>query len=654
MRTAAPPLALLAALAAACAHVEQGPERPMVIDLRLEGVRSVSRSDLEDKLATQAATLRGLLIWQDQPRLDEGALAVDRLRVEAYYRAHGYYDAKVVSSDVRLDDEGRAIVTIRVEEGRPVRVTAVEVTGLESAPEAAARLRELAIRVGEVFTERDYDATRAAIERALLETGYPTGEVTQSAQVDPEAHTATARYAVQPGPRYRFGQIFVSGTTAVPRELIREQAALEIKPGDPWNETKLALAHARVFGLGVFAGVRVTRGTPDPEKGIIPVVVTVREAPFRTIRAGPGIGVEATRMDVHGTAGWTNRNLFGDLQRLTLDALVGYAWLPTFWGPQKQGPVGNVTAEFYQPSAIAQRVDVSTRVQVERGMEPAYDFWSVRFRFGLPIRIAPRWSFVPSYNAELYGVNGDLVAGTEETELACNGNICFVSYVEERLSWDGLDRPIDTRSGWAVSLSVQEGFDIGAYGYQYVRVLPKVEWYTPLGRSFVLAARLRVGALVPLREGLPPPITARFFAGGPGSMRGFNTTRLSPYAQETDGSYAPVGGNGLVDGSLELRAGVGATLSGALFVDMGNVSDFSPAGNAWTGALDPAKLQWATGIGLRYKTPVGPIRLDVAVRLPTQGGPGLSWREGLPPLPGLPPGENEPVWAFNLSIGDSF
>jgi translocation and assembly module TamA len=647
----------------------------VVDSVEIEGVRSVDRGALESKLATQAAgALAGLFPWQEKPRLDEEALEVDRLRIEAFYRERGYYDARVEPAEVSTvrveepasgDDmrEGSATipqgerkvkVVFRVDEGRPVRIATVEVLGLDAAPEAKERVGELPIRAGQIFTESAYDAARAEIQRALLETGWATGQVTQSAQVLPEEHSVTVRYEVSAGPRYRFGQIFVVGTTAVPRDLVRDQALIEVKPGEPWQESKLALAHARVFGLGVFGGVRVARGTPDPEKGTIPVVVTVREAPFRTIRAGPGVGIEATRMDVHGIAGWTNRNTFGRLQRLSLDALVGWAWLPNFWAPDKQAPVGNVSAEWYQPGAISRRVDLSVRAEVERGIEPAYDFWSTRLRLGLPVRLAPRWTFFPSYNAELYDVYGDLLAGTEETELACNGNICFVSYLEQRIRWDGVDSPIETRRGWIVSLALQEGFRIGQYGYQYLRFLPAVEAFHPFGQHMVAAARVRLGALVPISEGLPPPITSRFFGGGPGSMRGFGTRRLAPYAQETDGTWAPVGGNGLFDASVELRVGVGAKLSGAFFVDVGNVSDYSEVPTAWQGALDLSALQWATGFGVRYSTPIGPIRADVALRLPTRWKSGQTWYQGLPTLPGLLPGDNEPTMAFHLTIGDSF
>ena len=635
---------------------------PVVWDLDLVGVRAVDEQELKGRLATgerglvHRVPLLGtpLLYLGDEPRLDPDALQVDRLRIEAYYREHGYYGARVTAEEVVPLGPDRVRVVLRVEEGRPAIVSAVEVAGLEGAPEAEKELRELPLRADGVFTEEAYDATRERILTALLEEGYATATVEQSARVVPEVGTATAKYLVAPGPRFRFGPILVSGTTAVPRETIRKQVALEVKAGQVWKESKLAKAQARVFGLGVFGGVRVGRGKPDPEGGIIPVVVAVREAPFRTVRAGPGFGFEATRWEAVAMAGWTNRNAFGELQRISLDGRAGYAWLPNPWDTYKEAVVGDVTAEYYQPSAVSDRIDFSARAKLERGIEPAYDFWSQAVRVALPVRLAPRWSFVPSYNVELDLVNGDLAAGTEESELSCLDDRCFLTYFEQRLRWDGVDNPLDPKRGVIATLSLQEGFQVGKYGYGYLRFLPEVKAYWSPSARTVLGVRLRVGALVPIDQATAPPVTARFLGGGPGAMRGFDTTRLSPYALDSTGGYAPVGGNGLVDGSVELRISVTESWSGALYVDVGNVSDYDSLPGTWLGAFDLSYMQWAAGLGLRYATPVGPLRVDGAIRIPTLWEHGLSWSEGLPPLRGLPEGQNEPIWSFHISLGDSF
>jgi translocation and assembly module TamA len=173
-----------------------------------------------------------------------------------------------------------------------------------------------------------------------------------------------------------------------------------------------------------------------------------------------------------------------------------------------------------------------------------------------------------------------------------------------------------------------------------------------MGPRTVLAARARVGALVPLHEQGEPPLVARFMAGGPLSMRGYYTNRLAKMVLQTNGEWVPVGGNGLADASLELRIDVTRTVGVAVFLDAGNTSDASAVPSTWQAALDPSLLQFASGAGIRYRTPFGPLRLDVGVRLPDfKGG-------GFPPVPytfypdGFP--HSEPIVAVHLSIGEAF
>jgi translocation and assembly module TamA len=551
-----------------------------------------------------------------------------------------------------------------VDEGRPVRVTRVEVRGLEPAPEAAARAGTLALEQGDVFTEAEYDQARAELEGALRSTGWATATVTQSARVLPEELSAEVVYEVKAGPRLRFGALFVAGSAAVRRDLIRQQAALEVRSGDWYDERKLARAQARVFDLAVFAGVRVTRGEPDVARGTVPIVVAVREAPFRTLRAGPGLGLEANRWDAHLQGGWTHRNFLGDLRRVSADLRVGWAWIPTPVGAEAQGAIGLLTLDFAQPVVAFGRVDALARVEVERGLEQAYDFWSERLRLGAPVRLGARWSFVPSYNLEVYhlALSGTVSADEEvgsSTLQSCDQTpdgtsaTCLLTFLEQRLAWDGRDDPVNTRRGLYVALAVQEGFDIAGAGYRYLRFLPEARAFLPLGGWAVLAARARFGGLVPIAEDAQPPVVARFFGGGPASMRGYYTRQFSRIEQDANDEWTiPLGGNGLADGSVELRFELGGNWGGAVFLDGAAISDVSASDTEYLKALDPTNAQFAAGVGARYRTPFGPVRLDVGVRLPTNLAPGVPFDDRFPDAPWTPHGE--PIAAVHLSLGEAF
>jgi translocation and assembly module TamA len=654
--------ALACALGAGgCLRARGTPEEPVVVDLKLEGVRSVDADALKEKLATHAS---GRWAWDEPSRLDPDALAADQRRIEAYYRERGFFEARVVG--VREDpvggDRGRVRVVINVSEGRPVRVRKLVVNGLDSAPEARTRVGRLPLREGDVFTVGAYDATRSAIETALANTGWATAQVAQRATVLPETAGAEVTYDVTPGKRWRFGPVDVAVGKQLPRQKILDQVLAVIKPGDWWDQSKLALAQARVFQLGAFGGVRVVRLEPDAARGTIGLLVTTQRAPFRTVRTGPGLGVTAIRWDAHALVGWQDRNFFGDLRRLDTAAQVGYAWLPNPWNWTKRGTVGLASVEFGQPGAFTRWVDASARVELEKGIEQGYDFYSERLKLSLPLRIAPRWGLVPSYNLEVYELSnygGVIIPGTTTTSsgatlVNCKGSVCLLTYLEQVIAWDGRDDPVNTRRGLYVALSVQEGFHVETYGYRYLRFLPEARYFWPLSPTTVVALRGRVGALLPVSEAGPPPVVARFTAGGPLSMRGYYNRRLAKMVLQ-NGEWVPVGGNGLADGSAELRFGITGNLGAAFFVDAGAVSDASAVPTEWQTVLDATAFQWASGVGLRYHTPFGPLRLDVGVRLPEFWSTTPS---AFPAVPytfypdGTP--HREPIVAVHLSLGEAF
>jgi translocation and assembly module TamA len=680
-------LLALATMGTGCLSHQATPERPLVKALSIRGTDEVDEDDVEEKLATRES---GLFIWSDAHYLDPDVLAADRQRIVRYYRSEGHYHARVDDVQVRTLGPEKVKVIFRVVEGPPVKVKEVVVEGLENIPKLEAA-RELPLKVGDVFTEGAYDAAKNALTSALREAGYALAEVTQSAEVDIQRNEARVRYQATPGDRYRFGNVFVAGAAAIPRARIREEAEVAIPTGEIFSESKVAAAQGRVFDLGVFGGVRVSQGTPNEQKKTIPVVIAVREAPFRTIRLGGGAGFQASRWEGHLIAGWTHRNWFGSLRKLSLDARVGYAFLPNALafirdtddpetaGERKHGLVGLAAADFTQPGILSRRVDVNVRLEAERGIEQAYAFYAERFRIGLPLKLHRKWTLVPSYNLEVYqleqagsGAFGGLATGSSALVSSCPDRQCVLSFLEQRIAWDARDDAINTRSGIYAGLALQEGFKLLDIGFRYLRVIPEIRGFLPLGSRLVLASRFRVGALMPLgpepgrKEDLQTPIVQRFTAGGPNSMRGYNTRRLAPMALDVRCSPGmspsrrpydcglvpvPVGGNGLADGSVELRFDIWGDLGGVTFLDAGNVT------RAFRDALRLQDLQYAAGMGLRYKTLFGPVRLDFAYRLPRREGG--RWR--LPTVPIYDPVsgqdigfQEENAWAVQVSLGEAF
>jgi translocation and assembly module TamA len=660
---------------AGCVHGRGTPQEPLVDDVVLHGVKSVDEGLLAEGLATRGPIARSGLsgnIIKDRQRFEPDALPTDVQRIKAFYRDRGYYGVAVDDPVVQEVKPGLVRIVFDVTEGRPTRVAKLDIDGMETAPEAVRKLGRLPLRVGDVFKVADYDATRAAITAALKDNGWATAEVTQSAVVLPDEAAAEVKYEVKPGVRYRVGPIFVGRIAGISPRKIQDQVSTVLRTGEWWDESRLAAARRRLADLGVFGAVRVARAEPDAQRGTIAVVIDLRAAKYQTLRAGPGLAFDPTRWDAEASVSWQHRNFLGDLRRLTLDLRGGYAWVPTPFNVRKRGPVAKLTAEFAQPGALSRWIDTSIRAEVERGIEDAYDYVAERLRLGLPLRIVSRLALVPSLNFEIYTLSNtatDFVppppgsppptSGTEPVLENCHGNICLLTYLEQLVAWDARDNPLNTRSGWYAGLTLQEGLNMSGYGYRYFRFQPELRAFFPAGRHAILALRARIGGLIPISEADAPPIVARFYAGGPLSMRGYYTDRLAPMVRQ-EGQWVPVGGNGAADGSVELRFDLAGNWGGAVFVDAAGVANYSSRPTEYQTALDPTLLQWGSGLGIRYRTPFGPLRVDVGVRLPSDWSSGVPFDERFPAVPyvvgpdGLPATHREPIVAVQIALGEAY
>ncbi|MFL5343806.1 MAG: BamA/TamA family outer membrane protein [Hyalangium sp.] len=681
-------LALLSlALACACAAPKPRPDALEVKDLKIEGTDQVREKDIKSKiLTTDTPWWEPLWPFDKGPSyFDPNAWQADLRRIERYYQARGYYQAQVVSDTVKPEGKDKVELIAQVREGPPTKIGNVVVSGMEALPQEHQHRAtlELPLEAGDIFEERNWEGVKELIQGRLRELGYAEAEVGGEVRVDVATHLATVDIQVQPGPRYKFGNIFVAtdaNPQVAPKRII-EQAQGSVVKGEWYSESALAEAQARVFAMGVFGAVKVNRGAPDKEAATVPVVVDVREAPLRSVRLGGGLGVDAARQEGRVLGEWTNRNIFGGLRRLTVKGRLGYAFLPSIYSSDKHGLIFNLTNEFEQPRFLFRDLRLQASLSAEKGLEQAYSFIGGRLRTGVIWQPHPDLSIFPAYNLEVYQLSGqvgpsDRQQGVPLITLGCSNTTsrtapCNIrlSYLETTVTWDRRDDKNEPRAGYYMALSVQGGGSLLLGDFTYVRLQPDLRYYQSFGldQQFTLAGKVRAGSLVPFRNkatGLKQSsIVNRFFSGGGNSMRGFNYQRLSPQApiDPTDpaAGTVPVGGNSLFESTLEARYRLTQSLALASFWDTGFVG---------AGSLDVNPLRdglyHALGLGLRYLTVVGPIRVDIARRLnigpplPVQGVgytyPRSGTCFGLGGKKTLYAGAPEGLCTFQLSIGEAF
>jgi translocation and assembly module TamA len=678
-------LLLLVVFAAAggCAHGDPK-RRPVVKDLEIEGNKAVKEGELKKKIVTAETSW---IPFSPKKRFDRNVWSSDLRRLERYYQSRGYYDAQVLDESVEPAGKDAVKLRVRLKEGPPTLVSRVQVKGLEELPpdQRDLVLSRLGVQEGKVFREDGWEGTKSGLQQQLIALGYAEASVSGTAKVDLVTREAFIDVEIDPGVRYRVGDVKVvqQENSRVETWRIEEQAR-EVLAHSHWYSQNLRNeVQQRVFDMEVFGAAEVRPGKGDPATGLIPLEVQVSEAPFHDVGAGLGFGFEQRRQEGHLIGEYTHRDFLGDLRKLTLRGRAGWAFIPSLYtsvgagdAVTRSGPIAKLTAELEQPRLFHPDLQLRTLLEGEIAIEPAYSYTGGRARLIVPWR--PRtWLLIePSYNFETYRLSSGetpLAGDAPRLLFGCPGT-CILSYLEQRLAYDRRDDPQEPRKGVYLGVAFQEGGGFLGGTFDYLRIVPEARGYYSLlpGRRLTFAGRVRVGTLIPLRGGdLESPIVARFFSGGD-DMRGFSAQRLAPMRLEAkadprgefDAEPVPVGGNGLFEMSFETRYEIRRGIILAGFVDSGFVTTEHVPVRA---RYFTRNLLWAVGTGVRYITPVGPVRLDLAYRLPV--GPGLPVFEapaesltfrpssgcfgigsGTPNHAGAPEG----ICSIHLSIGEAF
>ncbi|MEW5740665.1 MAG: BamA/TamA family outer membrane protein [Myxococcota bacterium] len=699
---------------AGCSHTPPTPDAREVDDFTIEGTRALEESAIKEKLLTDESSWLPwwFPIWGHTAWFDESAWQADLRRITRVYEAHGYYQARILDEQVNPNGPGHVKLLVKVFEGEPARIVSVDFSGLERLPaeHQQAATAKLPVREGLIFLEEDWGDAKALLASRLRELGYAEAVVTGEALVDARAAKVNLSLDVSSGPRYRFGQIFVATDPGaqVPPKLISEVAGPEVKPGDWYSESALADAQARVFQMGVFAGVKVTRGAPNREAETVPTVIDVKEAPFRSIRLGGGASIDMIRNEVRFIGEYTDRNLglaklFNKnylLDKLSLKGKLGYAFLPNVIQvaagdpAAKHGVVGRLLTEYTVPRAFGVRtLDFFSSLDVQRNLDVTYDYAGGDVKLGFVWRPILNLTLLTTANLSLYFLTTKVSVrdNVKPEVLGCPlyPQACVTTFLDVLLEWDRRDDKLEPHDGYYAALTTSGGLARTDVVRPFLRIVPEVRGYVSFGeaRRLTLAGKVRFGFFV--GEDPNTPALLRFFSGG-SYMRGFNQRRLSPMVavpvadpdhpgqdlydvttaqggRQVGPETLPVGGNSLIEASFEVRWNVWGNLVLSVFNDWGLVTSKPLLRGVDFGQY----LYTAVGLGVRYRTPIGPIRLDVGYRLPLGGPQEVDTSSGVKTFrndPGClfwPNSEYHPTpmdyagapdgrCAFHLSIGEAF
>jgi len=521
----------------------------------------------------------------------------DQERLQTALGSFGYYagQVRIAIAGRALDDpglpdmlegaSGSVPVTIAVEPGALFRLRHVTLTG-GAAPEAHDALK---LAPGDPAVAADVLAAQGRILDALRSHAHALAKVSAPvATLDPSAQALDVSFDVEPGPRVDLGPIAIQGLKQVDESYVRRR--LEIHPGEPYDPAKLERARQDLAEQGVFSTVTLNQAGALDAQGQLPITLEVIERARHAVSANASYST-----DLGASAGvtFTHRNLFGGAERLELGAAV-----TQLGGSESHSPGYNVTAALTKPDIWARDQSLRFNLQAIKEDLQAYDRTAFLAGVTLSRKLSEQWTV----SAGLLGQQSHITQEGVTRDYTLLGVPLTAKYDST-----GLEGLLEPTHGIKASVTATPTASLLGGGGDFVILLATASTYFDFGTAgrSVLALRATAGTVQGASTFQLPP-DQRLYAGGSGTVRGYKYQYVGP--KFPDGR--PTGGTALEAGTVEFRQRFGA-FGAAAFVDAGEVE-----------AVDAPRtaLRVGAGVGARYYTAIGPIRLDFAVPLDRQHG----------------------------------
>ncbi|MDZ7773247.1 MAG: BamA/TamA family outer membrane protein [Balneolaceae bacterium] len=591
---------VLAACAALPSDARAQPDREQVWSLAIEGNEIYSDLVLKNQLATVTPNLwEKLRFWNRGGHpLVELDVRRDVIRLRNYYRRRGFINVRVNHRVETLGPEWKKRVVFTVDEQVPVTIREVDYHFASGGNDT------FAIRESRTFREAvqrhayrpgmRYESIRepeviGRFNDLVKNMGYAFSQVSVEARIDSARLTADVILRFQPGPRTYYSDLRVEGNETVSDAFVTREAGLE--EGEAYSLTGLQDAQQELFNHHLFRFATISL-PEQPQDSTLELLVRLRENPLRTVEVSAGFGNEEK---LRGQLSWIHRNAFGEGHRFTASARASF--LEQTLGLDYLFPYVYNTKSSIVISPFAQHL-------LESGFE--------LFRAGLTNTFLYRYNqhttgsatYQFTRNLELTKqFDASLPDSTQEYDLS---TFQVSAYYNESLGRD--------QEGWFFQPYAEVSGPFGLATYNFQKISFDLRRFTRLTSSTMLATRVQVGALRDLAaDSLPNNI--RFFQGGTNSVRGWNRQQLGPKRARTDSTgflrYIPTGGGAMMGFNIEIRQDLDA-----LIRNLG-VAAFLDGGQVWNTLrrLDSRPLQLGVGGGLRYRSPLGPLRVDIGYKL---------------------------------------
>jgi outer membrane protein insertion porin family len=555
---------------------------------KIRGINIVGAQAFNETMLVDEFVLRtpGWLTWYTKhDRYSRERLATDLESLRAFYQNQGYLDFNVESTQVSITPDRRDIyVTVNIVEGEKYTVSAVELSGQLLVPRPELE-KLVQLKPGDIFSREKLAATTKAISERLGNDGYAFANASAIPSVDKDKRTVAFNIVVDPGRRVYVRRVEVTGNTRTRDEVVRrEMRQLE---GAYYDASKIQLSRRRIDRTQYFSDVTVDTQPIEGRADQVDVVYTVKERPTGQLLLGIGF---STVDKVMLSASLSQANVFGTGKYLSFAVSSGSV---------NQTYSLSYVDPYYTVDGVSRGFDVYRRKTDASGLATgayATDAIGGGVKYGYPVSEVTTYTFgLSAETVELRTFPGSPQQYIDFANFFGN----TYSYVTGSAGWnyDTRDSLIQTNEG----TSSRGTGELAGGDLQFYRLSYAHQWYRPLTRTLTFTMGGEIGYAGGIGD-QPLPFFKNYYAGGPGSVRGYRSFSLGP--QDNTGNN--VGGNRRLLANAQLLFPVpGAAQDRSL-----RLSWFVDGGQVYDGTYDLGQMRYSTGLAFNWVSPFGPLKLS--------------------------------------------